>query len=176
MVTFTKINTKDKNYPFVENLLHASFPETERRDDEGQRNNTDYNSKFSCYLITDEDTLVGMLTLWQLDGFHYAEHLATSPEVRNRGYGKQIMEKVKEIVPDILVLEVEEPEDELSIRRIKFYQRCGLALCNKPYIQPPYRKGGEELPLKLMFYGTDNIDSQFEKIRKNIYREVYGVI
>ena len=175
MITFTKINTSDSNYPFVENLLHFSFPEAERRDDEEQRKNTDTNPKFSCYLITDGDIQVGLFTLWKLDGFHYAEHLATSPEVRNRGYGKQIMEKVKEIVPDILVLEVEEPADEMSIRRIGFYKRCGLQLCEKDYFQPPYRKGGEGMPLKLMFYGTDSIDNRFEDIRKDIYKEVYGL-
>lgn len=175
MITFTRINTSDDNYPFVETLLHASFPETERRDDEEQRRNTDSNPKFSCYLITDGNTPVGLFTLWKLNGFHYAEHLATSPEVRNRGYGKQIMEKVREMVPDILVLEVEEPTDEMSTRRIGFYRRCGLNLCDKPYFQPPYRKGGEGMPLKLMFSGTDSIDGRFESIRDDIYREVYGV-
>lgn len=175
MLTLTPIHTTDTNYPFVENLLHSSFPETERRDDEAQRYNTDHHPSFTCYLITDGDTRVGLFTLWKLNGFHYAEHLATSPEVRNRGYGKLVMEKVIQMIPDILVLEVEEPNDEMSIRRIGFYQRCGLKLCEKPYIQPPYRKEGKGLPLKLMFYGTDSIDKSFERIRENIHREVYGV-
>lgn len=176
MIAFTKIHTTDKNYPFVENLLHSSFPETERRDDEAQRENTDNNPKFSCYLITDGNTPIGLFTIWKLDGFHYAEHLATAPEVRNRGYGKLIMEKIKEMITDMLVLEVEEPLDETSTRRIGFYQRCGLSLCDKPYIQPPYRKGGKSLSLKLMFYGTDSIDGAFEKIRNDIYKEVYGTV
>ncbi len=175
MITFTPIRTTDKDYSFVENLLHTSFPENERREDEGQRYNTDYNPKFTCYLITDGETRVGLFTLWKLDGFHYAEHLATSPEVRNRGYGKLIMKQVTEMISDILILEVEEPTDEMSTRRIGFYRRCGLKLCDKPYTQPPYRKGGEGLPLKLMFYGTESIDQPFEKICDGIYKEVYGV-
>lgn len=175
MIEFTPIHTTDKDYPFIENLLHTSFPENERRDDEGQRYNTDHNPLFTCYLITDGDTKVGLFTLWSLNGFHYAEHLATSLEVRNRGYGRLIMEKVTEMIPDTLVLEVEEPNDEMSIRRIGFYQRCGLRLCDKSYMQPPYRKGDQGLPLKLMFYGTENIDGHFDSIRDNIHKEVYGV-
>lgn len=175
MVTFTKIRTTDKNYPFVENLLHDSFPEAERRDDEAQRENTDCNPKFSCHLIADGDILVGFITIWRLNGFHYIEHLATSPNIRNRGYGKQIMEKIKETIPGIIVLEVEMPNDEPSTRRINFYRRCGFTLCDKPYIQPPYRKGGKGLPLKLMYYGTDSIDTNFESIRNVLHTEVYGV-
>lgn len=54
------------------------------------------------------------------------------------------MEKVKEIVPDILVLEVEEPADEMSIRRIGFYKRCGLQLCEKDYFSLHTEKEGKE--------------------------------
>lgn len=34
MLQFTPLQTTDKDYSFVENLLHESFPEAERRDDE----------------------------------------------------------------------------------------------------------------------------------------------
>ena len=63
----------------------------------------------------------------------------------------------------------------MSIRRIGFYQRCGFSLCEKDYFQPSYRKGGEGLPLYLMFAGADSIDADFEAIRDRIHREVYGV-
>ena len=78
--------------------------------------------------------------------------------------------------PGLIVLEVEKPETDLSIRRIGFYRRCGFSLCEKEYIQPAYRKGGEELPLFLMYTGTDTLDPQFETVRDNIHRKVYGVV
>lgn len=174
MVTFTKTGTTDKDYPFVEDLLHISFPEAERRDDEAQRKITDHNPKFSCYLITDGETLAGLITIWKLNGFHYIEHLAISPDLRNHGYGRQTMERVKGIIPGTIILEVEEPNDEQSIRRIDFYRRCGFSICDRAYIQPPYRENGVEVPLKLMYHGTESIEEIYESIRDEIYKEVYG--
>lgn len=173
MLTLIPIKTTDSAYSFAEQLLHDSFPLAERRDDEAQRYNTDHNPRFVCYLISDGELPVGVITVWSLDGFYYLEHLATSPSVRNKGYGRLIMEQVRNLLPGLIILEVERPEDEMSRRRIGFYRRCGLSLCEKDYMQPSYRKGGEEVPLFLMFSGKDNIDNDFEAIRRSIYKEVY---
>lgn len=183
MIKFTKLTTNHPGYLFVEELMHASFPKSERRDDILQRKNTDFNSKFSTYLITEDnnsteevsktETYIGFITLWNLDGFTYAEHLATSPKVRNKGYGAKIIEALLNMVEGTIVLEVELPEDELSKRRIGFYKRCGFELCNKPYMQPPYRKDGESIPMHIMYTGKDNIDNEFNSIVKDIYLNVY---
>ena len=89
MLQFTPLQTTDKDYSFVENLLHESFPEAERRDDVGQRDNVDNCADFTCYLISDDELLVGLITVWKFAGFSYVEHLATSPSVRNKGYGRK---------------------------------------------------------------------------------------
>ena len=82
MLQFTPLQTTDKDYSFVENLLHESFPEAERRDDVAQRDNVDNRAAFTCYLISDDELLVGLITVWKFAGFSYVEHLATSPSVR----------------------------------------------------------------------------------------------
>ncbi len=178
MLKLTKITTKDEGYSFVENLLNASFPKEERRDDEMQRSNTDHNPLFTTHLITDEvngETIqVGVVTTWTFGDFHYVEHLATSPLVRNQGYGSKIMSAVKEILPGVIVLEVEEPEDELTTRRVGFYSRNGFKLCDRNYIQPAYRPDGVCVPLKIMYYGVDTLDDDFERIVKTLYKEVYS--
>ena len=50
MVVLQEIETDHPLYPFIEDLLHTAFPEDERRDDEMQRWNTDYEEKFHCLL------------------------------------------------------------------------------------------------------------------------------
>ena len=65
MLQFTPLQTTDKDYSFVENLLHESFPEAERRDDVGQRDNVDNCADFTCYLISDDELLVGLITVWK---------------------------------------------------------------------------------------------------------------
>lgn len=175
MLQFIPLHTTDQAYAFVENLWHESFPESERREDEAQRYNVDHNEAFTCYLIEEDTLQVGFITVWRLEGFSYVEHLATSPLVRNKGYGRKIMEELQKQFHGVIVLEVEKPIDEMSRRRIGFYQRCGFRLCEKYYVQPPYRKGGESLPMFLMYAGTDDIAADFESIRDEIYEKVYGV-
>ena len=71
------------------------------------------------------------------------------------------------------VLEVEYPEDEISMRRIEFYRRIGMNINDYEYVQPPLQKGKELLPLKIMSY-PDTLDkAQFEYIRKELYDNVY---
>lgn len=176
MIKFNPVKTTDVSYAFVENLLHESFPEEERRDDDMQRYNTDNNPLFTAYLITDDAENIGLITLWKLSGFLYVEHLATSPSVRNKGYGKMIMQALLHDFSDYtIVLEVELPEDDLSKRRIGFYERNGFKLCHKPYMQPPYRSGGTPIPMHVMYSGDRPIDDIFDKIKSEIYRNVYLV-
>lgn len=176
MIKFNPVKTTDTSYAFVENLLHESFPEEERRDDDMQRYNTDNNPLFTAYLITDDAENIGLITLWKLSGFLYVEHLATSPGVRNKGYGKMIMQALLNNFPGSkIVLEVELPKDEFSKRRIGFYERNGFTLCEKPYMQPPYRESGSPIPMRIMFSGAYSIDEMFDNIISEIYKNVYLV-
>ena len=178
MIQLNPITTSHPDYGFVENLLHASFPFEERRADERQRYNTDHNEKFECFLIIESETSlpIGLITVWNLNGFKYIEHLATSPKHRNKGYGRIIMEQLEEIFPQaLIILEVERPNENISKRRIEFYKRCGFSLCEKDYIQPSYHGDENGLPLYLMFRGTKNLDTDFERIRDEIYQHVYEV-
>lgn len=180
MLTLIK-HTSQQEYLFVENLLRISFPASELRDDESQRYITDYNPLFSCYLISADagegrhEMPIGFITVWALGEFHYLEHFAILPEMRNKGYGGQAIRQIKESFRGLLVMEVEQPLEEMSARRIGFYQRNGFVLCRQEYAQPVCRKGEPAHPMCLMYAGRENIDSEFEMIKDTIYREVYGI-
>ena len=75
----------------------------------------------------------------------------------------------------MIVLEVEEPTDDITYRRIAFYQRQGFVLQNVPYQQPPYRKGGKWFPMKLMTLREENFSLKFEIIKESIYKEAYNI-
>lgn len=175
MIEIKKITTKDKtNYSFVENLMHTAFPEQERRDTPQQREYSDNNPLFSNNVILEEGKPIGMISFWNMGDFYYIEHFAIDPTLRNGGYGKRVLESIKELLHNPIVLEVEEPTDEISTRRIGFYKRLGFILNEKTYVQPPYRKGDTELPMFLMTYGPIDMENEFERIKNTIYKEVYG--
>ena len=72
-----------------------------------------------------------------------------------------------------MVLEVEVPEDEMTRRRIGFYERHGLVYNDYPYLQPPMRKGQEMLPLRFMTKPSAVDEKTYERYKKQIYRIVY---
>lgn len=174
MMHFKRINTRDTLYPFVEVLLTTSFPKEERRDMELQRINTDCKSNFHCNLIMNDEHPIGLITIWDFKTFQYIEHFAIDKKYRNNGYGKIVLNRIKETIDVPLILEVEEPTDETSKRRIEFYQRNGFILQNYPYLQPPYRKGDEWFPLKLMTCGEIDMVTMFEEVKRTIYTQVYN--
>ena len=175
MIDIKKIKTTDAAYPFVEELLLSAFPKQERRDVEVQRYYTDNNPLFHCNVITDKGTPIGLITFWNFTDFCYIEHFATDAAQRNKGYGEKILRTFKAQCPIPIVLEAEEPTDEMSRRRIGFYQRQGFILQDCPYLQPPYRVGDDWFPLKLMTYGEVDMEKMYGHIKGCIYKEVYGV-
>lgn len=174
MLTLRPIKTIDSNYLFVENLFVSSFPIEERRDLPDQRRNIDSNTDFTLLLAEDGGMPVGFFTIWDFGDFSYCEHFATAPTSRNKGYGSRILELVLENLRHPLVLEVELPDNDLSRRRISFYQRHGFKLMDTyHYTQPPYRCGGASLPMHLMVYSPQKAALDLNKVATAIHARVY---
>ncbi len=173
IVDLRLIQTSDESYAFVEDLFLSAFPENERRDTEAQRYNTDNNPFFHCSLI-EQDKPVGFITLWDFESFCYIEHFAIHPSCRNNGLGQQALLLLMEKSNRPFVLEVELPQDEVSRRRIGFYERLGFSLWKEcRYIQPPYHANGQALPMYLMATKELVPQQDFERIRQQIYEAVY---
>lgn len=167
------INWRDPHYKYGELVLRESFPTNEYRDLTELRKYVNSNNLFHFNLILDDNTPIGIITYWLLDACCYVEHFAIEQSKRNSGYGEKVLSKLKQLVEERIVLEVEMPEDEITKRRIKFYERAGFTLYNKPYFQPPYRKEDKPLPMLIMAYGKEIINKEFIDIRNIIYKEVY---
>lgn len=123
-------------------------------------------------LIKDEEQPIGFISFWEFNRFRYVEHFAIQAQMRNKKYGRQVMEILQQSSLAI-VLETEEPENETAARRIDFYRRLGFVTSDKTYMQPPYRSDGENIKMRLMFWGKINAESNFEEVRDIIYKNVY---
>ena len=87
---------------------------------------------------------MGEILYWNIGGASYIEHFCVLPSQRNKHYGQKIL-KAYQATP--LILEIDPPVDEISIRRKGFYERCGFAANPYPHIHPAYHRGnaGHEL-------------------------------
>lgn len=176
MIGLQQITTKDiRYYAYMENLLTSSFPVEEYRELSILREYADSLPCFYCHIILDDSNPIGFLSYWDLGDFMYIEHLAVDAKLRNGGYGQEVLAHLDHQSGKPIVLEVERPTEEIAQRRIQFYQRQGYKLWKEEYVQPPYRIGGEELPMYLMVKGKLHPDRDFERIKNTIYRIVYEV-
>ena len=96
----------------------------------------------------------GFLAVWEFESFTYIEHFAVDPVLRNSGTGSAMLQELVRKYQKQICLEVELPEDELTRRRIGFYERNGFVFNEYPYIQPPISKGKSPVPLRIMTYGS----------------------
>lgn len=159
----------------VEKTYNDSFPEGERRSFHLVRELIRQNSRFTLYSLLRDDVYVGFITAWRFEEFTYAEHFAVDESARNGGIGAKGMAQFLSFCNTPVVLEVEMPVDDMSKRRIGFYERLGFVLDNHVYFQPPYRIGESWLEMRLMTFGEINLEQSFEKVKDRIHKHVYGV-
>lgn len=160
---------------FIERVYTESFPQDERRDFDEVVRLLRENDDFAIVLLSDREKPVGFISYWPWDDFAYLEHFAIDSRCRGAGYGAEAMSELLKQIDKPAVLEVEKPEDDLSRRRIAFYQRLGFVLSTRPYIQPPYSADRHPLELYLMSHGAIDLDQVFDTVVTRIHNRVYGV-
>jgi len=169
-----------KQFERVYEIMSASFPVTEYRTKVGQE---ELLVRPEYRLLTErdeEERIIAFLAVWEFPELRFIEHLAVDPSVRGGGVGNKLVRKCLEeqlgeqsVKPTIL--EVELPKDELSARRISFYERLGFRLNEYSYVQPPLREGGKPLPLKIMSYPRLLTEQEFLACKDILYSKVYRV-
>ncbi len=157
-------------------LYESAFPEIERRPTPQWKELMQTRPEFQARaIVADDGDFCGFITTWHFKDFVYGEHFAIRAEKRNGGVGGQAFDLLRELCGTTdLVLEVELPDNEMARRRIGFYQRHGMSLIHREYLQPPYRPGGEYFPLRLMSTNPERTLAAFAEIERTIHREVYG--
>ena len=115
----------------------------------------------------------GFLAVGEFESFTYIEHFAVDPVLRNSGTGSAMLQELVRKYQKQICLEVELPEDELTRRRIGFYERNGFVFNEYPYIQPPISKGKSPVPLRIMTYGSAITQDTFEEMKRVLYQRVY---
>lgn len=158
----------------IEKTYVDSFPPEERRDF-ALIKDLILTDVFTAYALLCDSQYVGFITIWQLDDFTYVEHFAIDESARNGGIGGKVLKQFLTDWDKPIVLEVELPVEEMSKRRVGFYERLGFVLDHNEYQQPPYQVGGECLDMHLMSFGDIDLNTEFERIKRSLHQYVYGV-
>ena len=82
---------------------------------------------FSFLCRHEEGQLIGIIFYWEWASYRYLEYLAVNPWLRGQGYGSKILRYLCDSA-HTLILEIDPLIDELSVRRLQFYERAGFTL------------------------------------------------
>ena len=166
MIQISQVYANDSNsLKFIERIYTESFPLDERRD----------FSEVIRLLEENDNFFIGFISYWEWNDFSYVEHFAVDSSCRGSGYGATAMTELLKRINNPAVLEVEKPLDNISQRRIRFYERLGFVLCTRSYTQPPYSPEKQPLELYLMSFGKMDLNQVFDTVASRIHQKVYGV-
>lgn len=175
MICLKKLSIKSAEHSVIRKIYEDSFPVNERREYDKILRLIGDNDAYMMEAVYDDDVVVGLISSWNLRGWRYVEHFAIDATQRGRGVGLRVLKLFIERSLSPIVLEVEPPIDELSKRRVAFYNSVGFVLHDTHrYIQPPYGEGLDAVALKLMTYGASN-EINLDNITAMLHTQVYGV-
>ncbi|HSV88460.1 MAG TPA: GNAT family N-acetyltransferase [Bacteroidales bacterium] len=167
-----QIQTLEELYQIKE-LYISSFPAGQRDSFEGLRLQLDTEKDCSIYQIKIENTVAGFFTLWRFQGFSYLEHIATMPNFRCKGMGREVLSLITSGQKTPLLLEIEKPHDALSLRRLRFYERNGFHLIPVPYSNPCQDRNNPGTELLLMVNKPNLELETIQSFVNTLYRRVY---
>lgn len=172
-ITFLRLT--DTRHPFFGEawrLYLKSFPPQERRRLPTQKKIMD-TPPYHFELALEVGSMIGFVLWWGFDDVRYIEHLATFPHLRGKGHGARILKKFIEADDTPVLLEVEPPTDDISRRRVGFYERAGFVFNDHDYSHPPYKKGGERVRLMIMTYPAAITKSEMRRFVKKYHPVIH---
>jgi ribosomal protein S18 acetylase RimI-like enzyme len=174
MITFLPVITaEDPVLPFVKELYHTAFPETERRKWAELLWLLDTSPDMQMHVITNAAKPVAFITSWQFDDWCFIEHLAVTSAERGKQFGEQIMQQM--LRRGKVLLEVEPADSANAIRRIGFYQRLRLFVLPFEYLQPSYHEANQTYPMTLMTDSSEQKEGYYSKVISAVKKHVYGI-
>lgn len=130
---------EDPLFPAAWALYLDSFPLHEQRTPESQREALRCDD-YHFGLLMDGELFAGLLLYWETVDFLYVEHFSILPSLRGKGCGAAALTLLDGRGKPV-ILEIDPPVDEISIRRKGFYTRAGYVDNSFPHIHPPYHAG-----------------------------------
>ncbi len=133
-----KVDKDFKDFNKIEDLAKEAFPPSEYVPPKAFLKATEMQ-EVDFWAFFDEDLFVGYVVIRHKMDFAYLFFLAVQSDLRNKGYGTQILKLLEQFYPDAVqivdfeMIDPESPNNDMRIRRKNFYLRNGYKEINLFY-------------------------------------------
>ncbi|MGL4992519.1 MAG: GNAT family N-acetyltransferase [Bacteroidales bacterium] len=173
-ITLEKVSINERStLERIKIIANEIFPAELRRDFNKLYKLIESEPRFNCIAIRYQGNVIGFISFWEIDGecaFTFGEHMAIIPEMQNKNIGSCILLKFIQSSKKPIVIEVEPPISETSVKRVRLFQKCGFIFHNEFYEQPAYLDLYPAVRLNIMTY---DCGLSFESIKETIHKVVY---
>lgn len=122
----------------------------------------------------EEDSIIGALCYMEVKEYVFIDYFVIVDVHQGKQQGQQMLQYFKKTINKPIILEVELPTDEISKRRIAFYERMGFILNEHEYVIPPIRSLKFPIYFLLMTDKSPLTKEKFNEIYPSILKTVYG--
>ena len=150
-------------------LYQLSFPPHEQREMPSQQAIMRHPA-YHFDAICQDGMFIGEALSWKIGDFRYIEHFCILPEMRNKRYGQRALALLLQAHP--LMLEIDPPIDEISLRRKGFYERCGFVANPFPHVHPPYHPGNHGHALVVMSAPAPLTQKDYDAFNRYLQDEI----
>lgn len=160
-------NEADKWYDDFLKIYSVSFPVYEQRS-HAQQLYAFQNPHYRLYGRINENRLEAFISFWEFDDYIYIEHLAVNGEIRGKQIGTNTLNQFKDEMDKTIVLEIDPIVDEVSAKRLSFYQKLDFKQCPYKHAHPAYNK--EYKPHELLVLSSGKVLSPevYETFRSDL--------
>lgn len=163
---------EDPHFEEAWRIYNDNFPHEERRTMAHQETAL-RDERCHFELFTEGGKSVGIACYWIFDEYLYVEHLAIDKAAQGGGYGTKLLDFFKKESPGLVILEIEPIIDEITERRLRFYERFGFRMNDHNHILPQYHDDAPcDMEMILMTYPTTIDDRQFDQFVKELHEVV----
>ena len=123
------------------------------------------NPNYHATIVEVDGKEIGTCTYWTLGKFLFIEQLTFMPKYRNKGYGKRVLDFIKEKYDMPIVSLVLKPKQDLNaIRHLGFFEKNGFLFVHGTMFKTCYSEAKEAEILDCLI-----VTNNYDFVVKNIY-------
>lgn len=130
-------NTEDAWYNDFLRIYSISFPVYEQRNHK-QQLYAFGDDRYNLYCLIEDEIMNSFISFWNFDNYVYIEHLAVNDKLRGKNIGTETLTRFIEEIKKTIILEIDPIIDNVSSKRLQFYQKIGFKENEYKHIHPAY--------------------------------------